>query len=198
MQNRPLSTIPSARGDLPELSRAVMKAACNNGSMTGVGFENMELLQALPNRDQLELSDKWARWYAHIEDIWSAEEFRRDPEHLRTVLLMGASRVVCGLDRDQLAAASGTTLPVEANTSSDRATVSLGKTGRTTPCFDIDEVVDANGRMGKKDHSIARKGLRTRIDVDQAIVFVDGVPLRLGYGNRPRDRPDCRDHQRRL
>ncbi|MFE0508884.1 hypothetical protein [Streptomyces sp. NPDC058964] len=91
------------RGDLPELSRAVMRAACNNGSMTGVGFENMELLRALPDEDRLELARIWARWYAHVEDDWSAAEFRRDLEYLRTELLMVASGVVRGLDGDLLA-----------------------------------------------------------------------------------------------
>ncbi|MEV0689333.1 hypothetical protein [Streptomyces sp. NPDC050388] len=92
------------RGALPELSRAVMRAACNNGSMTGVGFENMELLRALPDKDRLELAGIWARWYAHVEDDCSAEEFRRDPGYLRTELLMVASGVVRGLDGDLLAA----------------------------------------------------------------------------------------------
>ena len=94
----------AARGDLPALSRAVLRAACNNGSMTGVGLENMELQRALPDKDRLELAGIWARWYAHMEDNWSAEEFRRDPEYLRTELLMVASGVVCGLDGDLLAA----------------------------------------------------------------------------------------------
>ncbi|MFF3561492.1 hypothetical protein ACFYXS_15770 [Streptomyces sp. NPDC002574] len=92
------------RGDLPELSRAVMRAACNNGSMTGVGSENMELLRALPDKDRLELGGIWARWYAHVEEDWSAEEFRRDREYLRTELLTVASGVVRGLDGDLLAA----------------------------------------------------------------------------------------------
>ncbi|MEU3981129.1 hypothetical protein AB0F77_13570 [Streptomyces sp. NPDC026672] len=92
------------RGELPELSRVVMRTACNNGSMTGVGVENMELLRALPDEDRLELARIWAHWYAHVEDDCSAEEFRRDPEYLRTELLMVASGVVRGLDGDLLAA----------------------------------------------------------------------------------------------
>lgn len=58
----------TSRGDLSALSRAVMRAACNNGAMTGVGSENMELLRALPDRDRLELADIWAGWYAHVEN----------------------------------------------------------------------------------------------------------------------------------
>lgn len=92
------------RGDLQELSRAVMRAACNNGAMTGVGLENMELLRALPDKDRLELAGIWARWHAHVEDVWTAEEFRRDLDYLRTELLMVASGVVRGLDGDLLAA----------------------------------------------------------------------------------------------
>ncbi|MFE7271090.1 hypothetical protein [Streptomyces sp. NPDC057623] len=92
------------RGDLPELARAVMRAACANGSMTGVGSENMELLRALPDKYRLELAEAWARWYAHVEDDWSAEEFRRDPGYLRTELLMVACGVARGLDGDLLAA----------------------------------------------------------------------------------------------
>ncbi|WP_190168032.1 hypothetical protein [Streptomyces mirabilis] len=96
--------ILAEHGDLPELSRAIMRAACNNGAMTGVGVENMELLRALPDQDRLELAGTWARWYAHVEDIWSAGEFRRDPGYLRAELLMAASGVVRGLDGDLLAA----------------------------------------------------------------------------------------------
>lgn len=92
------------RGDLPELSRAVMRAACHNGSMTGVGSENMELLRALPGQDRLRLAGTWARWYAHVEDVWSAEEFRRDLTYFRAELLMVASGVARGLDGDLLAA----------------------------------------------------------------------------------------------
>ncbi|MFF7163253.1 hypothetical protein ACFZBP_18185 [Streptomyces sp. NPDC008086] len=91
------------RGDLPQLSRAVLRAACHNGSMTGVGSENMELLRALPDRDRLELAGIWARWYADAEDVWSAEEFRRDQGYFRTELLMVASGVARGLDGDLLA-----------------------------------------------------------------------------------------------
>lgn len=94
----------AGRGDLRELSRAVMRAACANGSMTGVGVENMELLRALPDDDRLELAGIWARWYAHVDDDWTAEEFRRDLEYLRTELLMVASGVARGLDGDLLAA----------------------------------------------------------------------------------------------
>jgi hypothetical protein len=92
------------RGDLPELSRAVLRSACSNGSMTGVGCESMELLRELPDKDRLELAGMWAGWYAHVEDDWSAAEFRRDPEYLRTELLMVASGVVRDLDGDLLAA----------------------------------------------------------------------------------------------
>ncbi|WP_053199333.1 hypothetical protein [Streptomyces viridochromogenes] len=92
------------RGDVSELARAVMRAACDNGSMTGVGSENMRLLRALPDKDRLELAETWARWYAHVEDEWSAEEFRRDPGYFRTELLMVASGVARGLDGDLLAA----------------------------------------------------------------------------------------------
>lgn len=92
------------RGDLPELSRAVVRAACHNGSMTGVGSENMELLRALPDKDRLELAGVWARWYADAEDDWPAGEFRRDSGYVRTELLMAASGVVRGLDGDLLAA----------------------------------------------------------------------------------------------
>ncbi len=92
------------RGDLPELSRAVMRAACDNGSMTGVGCENMELLRALPDEERLELAGIWARWYADVEGDWSAEEFKRDPGYLRTELLMAASGVARGLDGGLLAA----------------------------------------------------------------------------------------------
>lgn len=92
------------RGDLSELSRAVMRAACHNGSMTGVGSENMELLRALPDQDRLKLAGTWARWYAQVEDVWSAEEFMRDLAYFRTELLMVASGVARGLDGDLLAA----------------------------------------------------------------------------------------------
>ncbi|MFE6622743.1 hypothetical protein [Streptomyces sp. NPDC057740] len=91
------------RGDLPQLSRAVLRAACHNGSMTGVGSENMELLRALTDRDRLELAGIWARWYADAEDVWSAEEFRRDQGYFRTELLMVASGVARGIDGDLLA-----------------------------------------------------------------------------------------------
>ncbi|WP_405991236.1 hypothetical protein [Streptomyces sp. NBC_00986] len=94
----------AARGDLSALSRAVMRAACDNGAMTGVGSENMELLRALPDQDRLELAGIWAGWYAQVEDDWSAEEFRRDPEYLRAELLVVASGVVRGLDGDLFAA----------------------------------------------------------------------------------------------
>ncbi|MFJ4846415.1 MULTISPECIES: hypothetical protein [unclassified Streptomyces] len=94
----------AGRGDLPELSRAVMRAACNNGSMTGVGSRNMELLRALADRDRLELGGMWARWYGHVEEDWSAEEFRRDREYLRAELLTVASGVVRDLDGGLLAA----------------------------------------------------------------------------------------------
>ncbi|MGY5059330.1 hypothetical protein ACWDFR_35635 [Streptomyces sp. 900105755] len=92
------------RGGLLELSRAVMRAACNNGSMTGVGAENMQLLRGLSDQDRLELGGMWARWYAHVEDDWSVEEFGRDSGYLRTELLMVASGVVRDLDGDLLAA----------------------------------------------------------------------------------------------
>jgi hypothetical protein len=92
------------RGDLPGLSRAVVRAACANGSMTGVGSENMELLRALPDKDRLELAGIWARWYAEVEDDWPAEEFGRNPDYVRTELLMVASGVARGLDGDLLAA----------------------------------------------------------------------------------------------
>jgi hypothetical protein len=92
------------RGDLRELSRAVMLAACHNGSMTGVGDANMELLRALPDEDRLKLSRIWARWHADVEGDWSAEEFGRGSGYLRTELLMVASGVARGLDEDVLAA----------------------------------------------------------------------------------------------
>jgi hypothetical protein len=92
------------RGDLRELSRAVMLAACHNGSMTGVGQENMELLRALPDKDRLELARIWACWHADVEGDWSAEEFERGSGYLRTELLMVASGVARGLDGDLLAA----------------------------------------------------------------------------------------------
>ncbi|MFF3989766.1 hypothetical protein ACFY0B_34940 [Streptomyces sp. NPDC001797] len=92
------------RGSLPELSRAVMRAACHNGSMTGVGSESMTLLRGLSDQDRLELGGMWARWYAQVEDDWSAEEFGRDSGYLRTELLMVASGVVRDLDGDLLAA----------------------------------------------------------------------------------------------
>ncbi|MGV9991286.1 hypothetical protein [Streptomyces sp. NPDC003374] len=94
----------AGRGDLPGLSRAVMRAACANGSMTGVGAENMEFLRQLPDGDRLELAGLWAHWYAHVEDDWSAEEFRRDREHLRGELLLTASGIARGLDGNLLAA----------------------------------------------------------------------------------------------
>ncbi|MFJ8633741.1 hypothetical protein [Streptomyces sp. NPDC093568] len=93
----------AGRGELAELARVVVRAACANGSMTGVGGENMELLRALPDADRLELVGIWARWYAHVEDEWTAEEFRRDAGYLRTELLMVASGVARGLDGDLLA-----------------------------------------------------------------------------------------------
>ncbi|MGQ4388616.1 hypothetical protein ACN6LB_007508 [Streptomyces sp. SAS_270] len=94
----------AGRGDLQELSRAVMRAACNNGSMTGVGVENMEVLRGLPDDDRLELAGIWARWYAHVENEGTAEEFRRDVDYLHTELLTVASGVASGLDGDLLAA----------------------------------------------------------------------------------------------
>ena len=110
MRNRQLLSEQAARyrglaerGDLPELARAVLRAACHNGSMTGVGSQNMELLRALPDRYRLELAGIWAGWYAHVEDVWSAEEFRRDQGYFRTELLMVASGVARGLDGDLLA-----------------------------------------------------------------------------------------------
>lgn len=110
MRNRQLLAEQAARyrglaerGDLPELARAVLRAACHNGSMTGVGSQNMELLRALPDRDRLELAGIWAGWYAHVEDVWSAEDFRRDQGYFRTELLMVASGVARGLDGDLLA-----------------------------------------------------------------------------------------------
>ncbi|MGW6840975.1 hypothetical protein [Streptomyces sp. NPDC054958] len=98
------------RGELRELSRAVMRAACANGSMTGVGVENMDLLRALPDLDRLELAALWAEWHARVENDWTAEEFRRDVDHLRTELLMVASGVARGLDGGILAAERGAQL----------------------------------------------------------------------------------------
>ncbi|GGN80200.1 hypothetical protein GCM10011579_065510 [Streptomyces albiflavescens] len=92
------------RGDLRELSRVVMRAACHNGSMTGVGSEGMKLLRALPDDQRHELAGIWARWYAHVEGDWTAEEFRRDLGYLRAELLLVASGVVRDLDGDLLAA----------------------------------------------------------------------------------------------
>ena len=91
------------RGDLRGLARAVVRAACDNGSMTGVGRENMELLRTLPDRDRLELGRLWARWYGGAEDAPTTGEFRRDQEYLHTELLMLASGVVHGLAGDLLA-----------------------------------------------------------------------------------------------
>ncbi|MET7745730.1 hypothetical protein [Streptomyces sp. NPDC005385] len=92
------------RGELRALSRAVMRAACANGSMTGVGVENMDLLRALPDGDRAELVALWAEWHAHVEDDWTAEEFRRDLDYLRAELLMAASGVARGLGVDPMAA----------------------------------------------------------------------------------------------
>lgn len=98
------------RGELRALSRAVMRAACANGSMTGVGVENMDLLRALPDGDRAELAALWAEWHAHVEDDWTAGEFRRDLDYLRTELLMAASGVARGLDDDPMAAERGSQL----------------------------------------------------------------------------------------
>ncbi|MFD8019790.1 hypothetical protein ACFV6G_05120 [Streptomyces lavendulae] len=94
----------AGRGELRELSRAVMRAACANGSMTGVGVENMDLLRALPDCDRLELAALWAEWHARVENDGTAQEFRRDVDYLRTELLMVASGVARGLDGGILAA----------------------------------------------------------------------------------------------
>ncbi|MFE9430960.1 hypothetical protein [Streptomyces sp. NPDC006640] len=98
------------RGELRELSRAVMRAACANGSMTGVGVANMDLLRDLPDGDRTELAALWAEWHARVEDDWTAGEFRRDVDYLRTELLMAASGVARGLDADPLAAERGAQL----------------------------------------------------------------------------------------
>ncbi|MFF0138889.1 hypothetical protein ACFYRN_20895 [Streptomyces sp. NPDC005227] len=98
------------RGELRELSRAVMRAACTNGSTTGVGVENMDLLRALPDGDRTELAALWAEWHARVEDDWTAGEFQRDLDYLRTELLMAASGVARGLDDDPMAAERGAQL----------------------------------------------------------------------------------------
>ncbi|MFF1482301.1 hypothetical protein ACFVYD_32910 [Streptomyces sp. NPDC058301] len=94
----------AGRRDVGGLSRAVMRAACHNGSMTGVGAENMEFLRTLADEDRLELAGIWARWYAHADDDWMAGEFRRSPSYRRAELLAVASGILRGLDGDLLAA----------------------------------------------------------------------------------------------
>jgi hypothetical protein len=96
----------AARGDLPGLAHAVMKAACRNGAMTGPGEENMELLRALPDPDRLGLGRIWADWLPTVRDEgpYVFEHFGRDARYLRAELLVVASGVVRGLDPELLAA----------------------------------------------------------------------------------------------
>lgn len=95
-----------ARGDLPGLARAVLEAACRNGSMTGPGADNLALLRSLPDADRLALGRTWARWLAEVEDAGPAvfAEFGRSPRQLRAELLTVASGVVRDLDGELLAA----------------------------------------------------------------------------------------------
>ncbi|MFD3512942.1 hypothetical protein [Streptomyces sp. NPDC058657] len=96
----------AARGDLRGLAVAVMKAACRNGSMTGPGEANMELLRALPDADRLALGRMWADWLPTVRDEGPDvfAQFGRDADYLRAELLAVASGVVRGLDSGLLAA----------------------------------------------------------------------------------------------
>ncbi|MFI0980395.1 hypothetical protein ACH4SP_25730 [Streptomyces sp. NPDC021093] len=96
----------AARGDLPGLARAVMKASCHNGSMTGPGADNLALLRALPDADRLALARIWADWLARVADEgpYVFEDFGRGPGYLRAELLTVASGVARDLDGDLLAA----------------------------------------------------------------------------------------------
>lgn len=91
------------RGDLPGLARAVMDAACRNGSLTGPGPEAMSWLRGLPDADRIELARVWARWHADPEPEREGEIALRDAGYFRAELLVVASGVVRGLDPDLLA-----------------------------------------------------------------------------------------------
>ncbi|MEU8888645.1 hypothetical protein [Streptomyces sp. NPDC048442] len=96
----------AARGDLPGLALAVIRAACHNGSMTGPGADNLELLRSLPDADRMALARTWADWLPKVGDEgpYVFEDFGRSPHYLRAELLAVASGVARGLDGDLLAA----------------------------------------------------------------------------------------------
>ncbi len=92
----------AGRGDLAGLARAVMLAACHNGSMTGPGVEAMHWLRGLPAADRLELARTWASWHSRVEQVWSVEEFVRGTSYLRGELLVVATGVARDLDPELL------------------------------------------------------------------------------------------------
>ncbi|MEW2553931.1 hypothetical protein ACWGRF_05830 [Streptomyces zhihengii] len=91
------------RGDLPGVARAVMDAACRNGSLTGPGAQAMDWLRGLPDGDRMELARIWARWHADPEPEREGDIALRDVSYFRAELLVVASGVARGLDPGLLA-----------------------------------------------------------------------------------------------
>ncbi|MFD0431065.1 hypothetical protein ACFQ60_38530 [Streptomyces zhihengii] len=84
------------RGDLPGVARAVMDAACRNGSLTGPGAQAMDWLRGLPDGDRMELARIWARWHTDPEPEREGDIALRDVSYFRAELLVVASGVARG------------------------------------------------------------------------------------------------------